>query len=158
MRKYLKIILIVIIVLVGVILVDTLQARVLKKSPIISWKEELSDDDSWVDRGILMDTYYCTKEKDIITVNWSFKTSKFTCPVDNISINYLSELQNEITNILAKKGGYDNFSSIYVDEVNKVVVIELVNNTEEERNWFSKNIMDSVYIVFRQVYHSTATN
>lgn len=84
MKKKIKISLIVVVVLVGVILVDTLQARVLKTSPLISWKENLSDNDSWVDKGILMDTYYCTKEKDIVTVSWHFKTSKFTCPIDNV--------------------------------------------------------------------------
>lgn len=86
MKKNVKIILIVIGVLVGLVLLDTLQARILKHSPIISWKEELSDDDSWVDRGILIDTYYCTKEQDIVTVSWKLKGNKFTCPIDNIKI------------------------------------------------------------------------
>ena len=84
MKKSLKIILIVIIILIGLILLDTLQAIIFKNSPIISWKEELSDADSWVDKGILIDTYYCTEEKDIVTVSWEFKGSKFTCPIDNI--------------------------------------------------------------------------
>lgn len=83
MKKSLKIILIVIIILISIILLDTLQARIFKNSPIISWKEELADADSWVDKGILIDTYYCTEEKDIVTVSWKFKGSKFTCPIDN---------------------------------------------------------------------------
>ena len=86
MKKNIKIILIVVGVLIGIVLLDTLQARILKHSPIISWKEELADDDSWVDKGILMDTYYCTREQDIVTVSWKFKGNKFTCPVDNIQI------------------------------------------------------------------------
>jgi len=87
MNKRIKIILIIVAILVGIILLDTIQARLLKNSPFISWKEELEDDDSWVDRGILIDTYYCTKEKDIITVSWHFKNSKYTCPIDNINSN-----------------------------------------------------------------------
>jgi len=86
--KYIKIILISLGLLVLIILLDTVQARVFKNSPIISFRSELSDADSWVDKGILIDTYYCIKEKDIVTVSWHFKTSKFTCPVDNEKINY----------------------------------------------------------------------
>jgi hypothetical protein len=54
----------------------------LKHSPIIRWKETLEDGDSWVNRGILIDTYYCTKEQDVVTVYWKFKGSQFTCPFD----------------------------------------------------------------------------
>lgn len=82
MKKILKITTIVIIISIGIITLDTIQARILKNSPLISWKETLEDNDSWVDRGILMDTYYCTKEQDIITISWHFKTTKFTCPMD----------------------------------------------------------------------------
>lgn len=91
MKKGIKIILIVLIVLVVVILIDTVGARILKRSPIISWRTNVSDSDSYVDKGILMDTYYCTKEKDIVTVSWHYKTAKFTCPIDNV--NELDELE-----------------------------------------------------------------
>lgn len=92
MKKFLKILLIVIIVIIGIIVIDTLQARLFKNSPIISWKSSLEDNDSWVDKGLLMDTYYCTKEKDIVTVNWELKTSKFTCPIDNIENETLERI------------------------------------------------------------------
>ena len=85
MKKLLKITLGVIAIIVGLILLDTLQARIFKNSPIISWEEGQPDGDSWVDRGLLMDTYYCTKERDITTVYWKLKGTKFTCPVDNLS-------------------------------------------------------------------------
>ena len=97
MKKNTKIILIIVGVLVGVVLLDTLQARIFKHSPIISWKEELSDDDSWVDRGILMDTYYCTREQDILTVSWKFKGNKFTCPIDNIQIKKFVDYDFSVT-------------------------------------------------------------
>ena len=97
MKKNVKIILIVVGVLIGLVLLDTLQARILKHSPIISWKEELSDDDSWVDRGILMDTYYCTREQDIVTVSWKFKGNKFTCPIDNIKIKKFVDYDFSVT-------------------------------------------------------------
>lgn len=96
-EKSVKIILIVIVLLIGIILLDTLQARVLKRSPIISWKENLADDDSWVDKGILIDTYYCTKEQDIVTVSWKFKGNKFTCPIDNIQIKKFVDYDFSVT-------------------------------------------------------------
>lgn len=101
MKKYFRIILIIISVLIGIIVIDTLQARLFKNSPIISIRKELEDDDSYVDRGILLDTYYCTKEKDIVTVSNHFKGNKFTCPVDNIK-EYSERAQNLI-NLLKEK-------------------------------------------------------
>ena len=100
-KKHLKITLIIIGVLVGFILIDTLQARIFKNSPIISIRKELEDDDSYVDRGIVIDTYYCTKEKDIVTVSYHFKGNKFTCPVDNVK-EYSERAQNLI-NLLKEK-------------------------------------------------------
>lgn len=80
MKKGLKITLIVLGVLAGIILLDALQARMFKNSPIISWREKLKGD-SYVDKGILLNTYYCVKAQDIVTVSWHLKNSKFTCPV-----------------------------------------------------------------------------
>lgn len=102
MKKILKTILITIIIILTVILLDTIQARIFKHSPIISYRQSLEDKDSYVDRGILIDTYYCTKEKDIVTVSWKFKTSKFTCPIDEI---YISEIVNpEGISMIIKEG------------------------------------------------------
>lgn len=82
MKKIIKILIIVIISILGIILIDTVQARIFKNSPILSIEKELEDPDSRVDKGIIIDTYYCTKEQDIITVYWKFKNEKFTCPVE----------------------------------------------------------------------------
>lgn len=81
--KKIKITLIIIGILISIIFIDTIQAIIFKNSPIISWREQLKDSDNWVDKGIIIDTYYCTKEEDIITVSWNFKTTKYTCPIDN---------------------------------------------------------------------------
>ncbi len=82
MKKSLKIILTILIILISIITLDTIQARLFKNSPIISWKEKLNQD-SYVDKGILMDTYYCIWDKDLVTVSWHLKTSKFTCPLSD---------------------------------------------------------------------------
>lgn len=87
MKKSLKIILILIIIILGLIIIDTIQAKIFKNSPIISFKEQLNDNSSYVDKGILVNTYYCVKEKDIVTVYTINKLSKFSCPMDIIETN-----------------------------------------------------------------------
>lgn len=84
MKKSIKIILSIFILIISVIILDTLQSLIFKNSPIISWKENLEDNDSLVDRGIIIDTYYCIKESDIISVSHKYKKNKFTCPIDNL--------------------------------------------------------------------------
>ena len=76
-KKHKKIIIpvTILITILSIILLDTVQAIVFKNSPIISWKEELLDEDSYVDRGILIDTYYCVKSDDIMTVIPTFKNT-----------------------------------------------------------------------------------
>lgn len=79
MRDTIKMILVVLLIFICLVIVDTIQARVLKNTPVISWKESL-DDGNFVVRGIMMDTYYCFKDEDIIIVNWRIKGSDYICP------------------------------------------------------------------------------
>ena len=67
-----------------------------------------------------------------------------------ISIDELRKLQSEITNKLEEYDDYKNFASCGVDEENKVVIVELVDNSEEEQKWFKENINNSKYIQFEQ--------
>ncbi len=81
-NKILLIILTIIVTIFSIILLDTIQAVIFKNSPIISWKEEQFDEDSYVDRGILIDTYYCVKDGDILTIIPTFKTTNYGCPIE----------------------------------------------------------------------------
>lgn len=67
-----------------------------------------------------------------------------------ISMDELRKLQSEITNKLEEYADYRNFSSCGVDEEKKVVIVELVDNSEEEQKWFKENINNSKYIQFEQ--------
>lgn len=99
MNKKIKVTIIVLISIISIIIIDSIQARLLKNSPIISWRNNLEDNDSYVDIGLLMDTYYCTKEKDIITISYHLKGTKFTCPIDNIeneSLVKIVKIENEL--------------------------------------------------------------
>ena len=62
-----QILLTIIITIFSIILLDTIQAVAFKNSPIISWRvKDVNDSDSYVDKGFLIDTYYCVKEQDIV--------------------------------------------------------------------------------------------
>ena len=63
MKKIFIYICIVITAIITVIAVDTIRAKILKRNPIISFRENLEDNDSRVMRGIIIDTYYCVKQK-----------------------------------------------------------------------------------------------
>lgn len=112
MKQSLKIFLIVLGVLVGIVVLDTLQAKLLKNSPLISWKEKL-DGDSYVDKGILMNTYYCIKESDIVNVSWHLKNSKFTCPI----------YENN-------KNDYTNSETIDISKIDEDKIINTISNYE----------------------------
>lgn len=82
-NKTIKIFLIIIMLFIGFIIIDTIQARIFNHSPFISIRyNNLNNEDSYVDRGILIDTYYCVKEKDMVKVEWYFKGNSFTCPIE----------------------------------------------------------------------------
>lgn len=82
-KNKINITLIVIGTIISLVLLDTAQALLFKNSPLIGIRDEyLSDADSYVDKGILVNTYYCVKEKDIVEVKVLFKTTKFDCPID----------------------------------------------------------------------------
>ena len=80
-NKILMILLTIIITILSIILLDTIQAVAFKNSPIISWRvKDVNDSDSYVDKGFLIDTYYCVKEQDIVTVIPTFKNTNYNCP------------------------------------------------------------------------------
>lgn len=86
-KDKIKICSIIIITIISIVLIDTTQAIIFKNSPLIGIRDEyLSDADSYVDKGILVNTYYCVKEQDIVEVKVLFKTTKFDCPVDKVEL------------------------------------------------------------------------
>ena len=110
MKKKIKIILIIIITIILLIILDTILAIIFKNSPTLSLRDYLLDDDSYVDKGILINTYYCTKEEDIVTISYHFKSSKFTCPIDNkTDLNEISGVWMKI-----KKGTLTNTSATVI--------------------------------------------
>ena len=82
-NKLITIFLTTVITILIIIIIDTFQAIAFKNSPIISWRvSDINDNDSYVDKGILINTYYCVKDDDIITVIPTFKNIKYNCPLE----------------------------------------------------------------------------
>ncbi len=83
------------------------------------------------------------------------------CNNEEVRVKELNKINDKITEFYINnndKAG--NLGSHYVDEENKVVVVELINNTKEEQEKFRKEIIDSEYIKFVQggPYNNTKTN
>lgn len=101
MKKVLKIILITLLVIFILLILDTIQARIFHHSPIISFKKTMGE--SYVDKGIFMDTYYCVQENDKVTVSYHSKHSKFACPVVAQEKTFLAQvLEVKSTYIMVK--------------------------------------------------------
>lgn len=77
MKKYLKITLI----LFTIILLDTLQAMLFNRSPLLSYRVDN------VDKGLFVNTYYCSKNGKV-EISSHFKNTKFNCAPVKIEIGY----------------------------------------------------------------------
>ena len=62
MQKKLKFILIFISVVFGIVCLDTITALIFNNSPLLKIREKLSDD-SYVDKGLVINTYNCNNKK-----------------------------------------------------------------------------------------------
>ena len=76
MKKGLKITLIVLVVMVGVVVLDTLQAKVFDNSPLLKIRENLDGGSTdYIDKGLLVNHYHCNNDEKITT----WKGTKFAC-------------------------------------------------------------------------------
>ena len=148
MKKSIKIILIILSLIVFFIFIDTIQAIVLKNSPLISLKENLGEK-NYIKKGLLVDVYYCN-EDDTITTSTHFKTEKFTCPLstDDVSndtekIDFYIEKSNENRNTLKLYAVYDN-RNIYMTKKIKELYIITANNKVTLKEFLSSDTLDNV--------------
>lgn len=151
MKKSLKISLIILGVLVGIIILDTIQALVFNNNAIIGIETK-----GMVRHGILVNTYHCGNGKNITRFRLSNYIGESVCGKNiNINLTELEKIHTEIDKKLEEyenKNGkkYTNCSSTGVDQSINKVVITLVDNSEKEQQWFRENIYDSSYIIFKQ--------
>ena len=78
MKKGLKIFLIILLVLIGIVAIDTIQAIVFNNSPILHIREHINkcNEKDYIDKGIIVNYYNCNNESKTL-----FKSTKYNCMV-----------------------------------------------------------------------------
>ncbi len=67
----------------------------------------------------------------------------------NVTVDDLNNINDTITNYFtSEKADYEGVIFNYVDEVNKIVVVGLVDNTKEKQEEFKKKVIDSDVLKF----------
>ena len=78
MKKGLKITLIVLGVLVGIVALDTLQAKIFDNSPLLKIRDNLDGGNiDYIDKGIFVNHYHCNNNEKVTT----WKKTKFSCSI-----------------------------------------------------------------------------
>ena len=96
MQKGLKITLIVVGVLVGIIALDTLQAKIFNNSPLLKIRQNLDEGSlDYIDEGLFVNHYHCNNNEKVTTLKGTKfacseikQTQKFSKVVQNIFIEF----------------------------------------------------------------------
>ncbi len=138
MKKSIKIPLIIVGVLVGIILLDTLQALVLNNNIIIGTEK---DD---MKKGLLVNTYHCSNNRNITKLKTSKDTKESVCgkeTTNNDPVISAKEVNDIIFKYLSKEGSdLSNVAYNYVDEENDKVIVGLLDNKEDNQKAFINKI------------------
>ena len=133
MKKGLKITLIIIGVVVGIILLDTIQALVFNNNPIIGTQTKCRSK-----QGIFVTTYHCDNGKNITKLKDSTCSTETVCKETIINDYYIEakDLQDKINEYFISEGAdISNYAYSAIDGNNKVIV-GLIDNTEDKQNDF----------------------
>lgn len=152
MKKGLKITLIILGVVIGIVVLDTLQALLFDNSPIIKIREN-NDGGSidYIDKGIFVNHYYCVNKEE----NTVFKNVKYSCPIidseeltDNLDKELLSCLESQL-------GGY------LVTETDNLIELPLseIKSSDKEKIAYYKGVYASNHPnnIFIMVYPENGT-
>ena len=138
MKKWLKITLIIIGIIVGIILLDTCQALIFNNNPVIGMQ-------TWCKskKGLFVTTYHCDGGRNITKLNNSTCNTEEMCK-ENKNIDYVMRPKDiyDLINDYFTKPGVDlsNYAHSYVDEENNKVVVGLIDASEEKKNEFIDNV------------------
>ena len=138
MKKGLKITLIVLGVLIGVIILDTSQAKVFDNSPILKIRDNLDGGSlDYIDKGIFVNHYHCNNNEDVTT----WKGTKFACSVKEISLN---DINDKIINFISNnQESNTNYAYNYIDNEKQVIVVGLVDANENNQHEFITNVFSN---------------
>ena len=133
MKKGIKITLIIIGSVVGIILLDTMQALVFNNNPIIGSQTKCRSKE-----GIFVITYHCENGRNITKLKDSTCNTETVCK-ETIIKDYnikANDLQERINEYFTSEGtDLSNYAHSYIDSNNKVIV-GLIDNTEDKQNDF----------------------
>ena len=119
MKKGLKIAL---IVLIGIIAFDTLQAKIFNNSPLLKIRNNLdSESINYIDKGIFVNHYHCSNKEKVTT----WKGIKFACPEEE---NSDEKIEKEIVANL--------------DKIAKAADVTSSNPFDYTNNRYYKNIVN----------------
>ena len=133
MKKGIRITLIVIGIVIGIILLDTIQALVFNNNPIIGTQTKCRSK-----QGIFVTTYYCDNGKNITKLKDSTCSTETVCKETIINDYYIEakDLQDKINEYFISEGAdLSNYAYSAIDGNNKVIV-GLIDNTEDKQNDF----------------------
>lgn len=133
MKKGIRITLIVIGIVIGIILLDTIQALVFNNNPIIGTQTKCRSK-----QGIFVTTYHCDNGKNITKLKDSTCSTETVCKETIINDYYIEakDLQDKINEYFIIEGAdISNYVYSAIDGNNKVIV-GLINNTEDNQNDF----------------------
>lgn len=133
MKKGIRITLIVIGIVVGIILLDTIQALVFNNNPIIGSQTKCRSKE-----GIFVTTYHCENGRNITKLKDSTCSTETVCKETIIKDYYIEakDLQERINEYFTSEGAdLSNYAHSYIDGNNKVIV-GLIDNTEDKQNEF----------------------
>lgn len=136
MKKGLKITLIVLGVLVGIVALDTLQAKIFDNSPLLKIRDNLDGGSTdYIDKGLFVNHYHCNNNEKVTT----WKGTKFACPMSE---------KNEGK----QENDEHSFYGKIVESHETYIIVE-PNEDEEERKSSDKFLInleknnDAIYMV-----------
>ena len=159
MKKGLKIILIVLGVLVGIIVLDTLQALAFNNSPILHIRDYINrcDENDYIDKGILINHYNCNNE-----IKTLFKSTKYDCMVCYTNNNQDKEFDYKV--VTEETKNCNNIPVLYYDTSEQNIYtycldkISFKNNEEQDEMRYFLNGRYNIYESFINSLEFTKTN
>ncbi len=123
MKKGLKITLIVLVILLGIILLDTFQAKVFDNSPLLKIRETYNGGETYyIDKGLLVNHYRCNNFEEATV----WKNTKFACSLPE---NFKESVN--LSCLTSQLGGYIASEKVEAQEEQLANLIEYDADTVE---------------------------
>ena len=138
MKKWVKITLIIMEIVTGIIALDTIQALAFNNNPIIGAQTKCRSKE-----GLFVTTYHCDGDRNITKLKDSTCNTEEICKETN-NIDYVmrpKDIHDQINDHFSKsETNLSNYAYSYVDEQNGIVVVGLIDTSEEKKNEFIDDV------------------